>query len=219
MSSIGSVGGFRPPPPKPPSFEKLDSDSNGSLSLDEFKSGAPKGADSAKTEELFKSIDSDDSGSISKDESDAFKSKAEKAQQQLQSFLFGLQSNSTEKTSDSTSNDKDDIFGKVDADSSGSVSKDEFLKAFSADGSNSSSSSGSSDLLSKLFDAIDSDSDGSISKDEQKAFQKAAQDRGPPPPPPSSASFGASQAYGSASQLGSQNWFASNSSSNYSQAA
>lgn len=215
MSSIGSVGGFRPPPPKPPSFETLDSDSNGSVSLDEFKSSAPKDADSAKTEKLFKSIDSDGSGSISKDESDAFQAKAEKAHQQLQSFLFGLQSGGTEKASDgSTDSDDDDSFGKVDTDSSGSVSKDEFLKAFSAEGS-----SGSSGRLSKLFDAIDSNSDSSISKDEQKAFQKAAQerhqDRGPPP---SGASFGASQAYGNAAQLGSQSWLGSNS-NGYSQAA
>lgn len=41
MTSISGVGGFRPPPPKPPSFETLDSDSNSSLSLDEFKAGAP----------------------------------------------------------------------------------------------------------------------------------------------------------------------------------
>ncbi len=207
MSSIGSVGGFRPPSQKPPSFETLDSDSSSSLSLEEFQSGAPKGADSSKTEALFKSIDSDGDGSITKEESDAFQAKAEKAQQQLQSFLFDLQSSQADEASDS---DSDDIFSEIDTDSSGDVSKEEFLKSFSID------SSGSDDMLSKLFDAIDSDSDGTITKDEQKAFQKAAQDRGPPPPPPSGASFNASQAYGSASQLTGQ--FGSSGSA-YSQAA
>jgi Ca2+-binding EF-hand superfamily protein len=213
MSSIGSVGGFRPPTSKPPSFEKLDGDSNGSLSLDEFKSGAPKGADSAKSEELFKSIDTDGSGSLSKEESDAFKSKAETARQQLQSFLFGLQSgDGTQQASDSTGSDEDDVFGQIDADSSGGIDLNEFLKAFSADGSDKTGGSVSNDMLSKLFEALDSNSDGSVGKDEQKAFQKAAQDRGPPP---FGASFGASQAYGSAAQLGGQGWSASG----YSQAA
>jgi Ca2+-binding EF-hand superfamily protein len=210
MSSIGSVGGSRQLPPRPPSFEKLDGDSNGALSLDEFKSGAPKGADRAKSEELFKSIDADSSGSISKEESDAFKAKAEKARQQIQSFLFGLQSDGTQAASDKG----DDIFGQIDADSSGGISADEFIKAFSTSGNGDTDKTGSNDLLNKLFEAIDSDSDGSISKDEQKAFQKAAQDRGPPSP----ASFGASQAYGNSSLLARQN-AAGGSPFTYSQAA
>jgi len=214
MSSIGSIGGgFRPPPPKPPSFDQVDSNSDGSISLDELKSSAPKGADSSKTEELFKSMDADGSGSVSKEEQEAFQAKADKARQQLGSFLFDLQSAGQSTASTSTQDDSDDIFGQVDADSSGGISKDEFQSAFSAVGADSS------DMLSKLFDAIDSDSDGSISQDEQSAFQKSMQDRGPPPPPPGSMSAmsGASQAYGSASQLGSQPWFSQ--SNGYSQAA
>ena len=78
MSSISGVsGGFRPPPPKPPSFESVDTDSSGGLSIEEFKAGAPKGADSGKSEELFKAIDSDSNGSVTKEEQDAFKAKAD----------------------------------------------------------------------------------------------------------------------------------------------
>lgn len=178
MSSIGSVGGFRPPPPKPPSFDTLDSDSSGSLSLDEFQSGAPKGADSAKSEALFKAIDSDSDGSVTKAESDAFKAKAEKAGQQLQSFLFGLQSGQTSSASDSTTSDDTDIFSQIDANSDGSIAKDEFTQAFSMGTSDSTSA------LGDLFDAIDSNSDGSISKDETKALQDTLKAAGPPPPPP-----------------------------------
>ncbi|CAN7295869.1 EF-hand domain-containing protein [Bosea sp. LjRoot9] len=178
MSSIGSVGGFRPPPPKPPSFDTLDGDSSGSLSLDEFQSGAPKGTDTAKSEALFKAIDSDSDGSVTKAESDAFKAKAEKAGQQLQSFLFGLQSGQTSSASDSTTSDETDIFSQIDANSDGSIAKDEFTQAFSMGTSDSTSA------LGDLFDAIDSDSDGSISKDEQTAFQDTLKAAGPPPPPP-----------------------------------
>ncbi len=211
MSSISGVsGGFRPPPPKPPSFESVDTDSSGGLSIEEFKAGAPKGADSSKSEELFKAIDSDSNGSVTKDEQDAFKTKAEQAQQQLQSFLFGLQSGGQSESSSGESEEESDIFAQLDANSDGSVAKDEFLSAFS------SGTSSSSDLLSKLFDAIDSSSDGSISKDEQSSFQAALEQRGrpsgpPPGPPPSSAS----QAYGSTYQLGAAN----TSGTTYSQAA
>lgn len=213
MSGISGVGGFRPPPPKPPSFEKTDANSDGSLSLDEFKSGAPKGADASKIEEMFKSIDSDSDGAISKAESETFKAEAKKAEQQLQSFLFGLQSNQT-GVSGTESESEDDIFAQLDADSDGSIAKEEFLKAISSDGTTAAGDDASSDLLGKLFDAIDSDSDGALSKEETEAFQQAMERRPPPPPPP--ASFAASQAYGSASQL----WGSSSETgSGYSQAA
>ncbi|MFC5506051.1 MULTISPECIES: EF-hand domain-containing protein [Hyphomicrobiales] len=211
MSSISGVsGGFRPPPPKPPSFESVDTDSSGGLSIEEFKAGAPKGADSSKSEELFKAIDSDSNGSVTKEEQDAFKAKVEQAQQQLQSFLFGLQAGGQSQSSSGESEEETDIFAQLDANSDGSVAKDEFLSAFS------SGTSSSSDLLSKLFDAIDTSADGSMSKDEQSAFQAALEQRsrpsGPPPgPPPNSAS----QAYGSTYQLGAANA----SGTTYSQAA
>lgn len=196
MSSISGVsGGFRPPPPKPPSFETLDSDASGALSLEEFRAGAPKGTDSAKSEELFKAIDSDGDGSVTKEEQDAFKAEAEKAQQQLQSFLFGLQASGTGESEEET-----DIFAQLDANSDGSVAKDEFLSAFS------SGTSSSSDLLSKLFDAIDTSADSSISEDEQNSFQAALEQRGRPPgPPPGPPPSSASQAYGSTYQLGAAN--------------
>lgn len=211
MSSISGVsGGFRPPPPKPPSFESVDTDSSGGLSIDEFKAAAPKGADTSKSEELFKAIDSDSNGSVTKEEQDAFKSKVEQAQQQLQSFLFGLQAGEQSQNSSGESEEETDIFAQLDANSDGSVAKDEFLSTFS------SGTSSSSDLLSKLFDAINTSADGSISKDEQSAFQAALEQRsrpsGPPPgPPPNSAS----QAYGSTYQLGAANA----SGTTYSQAA
>jgi Ca2+-binding EF-hand superfamily protein len=197
MSNISGVGGFRPPPPKPPSFDTIDSNSDGALSLDEFKSGAPKGADSAKIEERFKKLDADGDGSISKAESEEAKSQADKAEQLLQSFLLTLQPSQpakTEKASDSE--DEDDPFAQIDANSDGSISSDEFKNALS------SGRSSSDDLLSKLFDAIDSDHDGSVTKDETKAFQANQERRGPPPPPPPNLALSASQAYGSAYGLG-----------------
>ncbi|TJZ68631.1 EF-hand domain-containing protein [Chitiniphilus eburneus] len=47
---------------------KLDEDEDGALSLDEFKVGAPKGTDEAKSAELFQRVDSNGDGSLSADE-------------------------------------------------------------------------------------------------------------------------------------------------------
>ena len=71
MSSISSIGGGARPHHKPPSFEQIDNNSDGGISLDEFESAAPKGADSSKSEELFKKIDADGDGRISKAEAQA----------------------------------------------------------------------------------------------------------------------------------------------------
>lgn len=49
-------------------FKKLDSDGNGSISLDEFKASPRGQKDPAKAEEGFKRIDTDGSGGISPEE-------------------------------------------------------------------------------------------------------------------------------------------------------
>ncbi len=209
MTSISGAGGFRPPPPgKPPGFEKLDGNGDGALSLDEFKAGAPKNVDSARSEALFKKIDADGDGSVTKAESEEFHAKLEKADNQLQSFLIGLQSAPAGTKEAEEEEDGEDLFVSLDADSDGSLAREEFLKAISPD------DSASSELLNKLFDAIDTDKDGQVSKEETEAFQTAVQRRGPPPPPPLPA-FGASEAYGSTSQLGAR----ASAGSTYSQAA
>lgn len=209
MTGISGAGGFRPSPPgKPPGFEKLDGNGDGALSLDEFKAGASKNVDSARSEGLFKKIDGDGDGSVTKAESEEFHTKLEKADHQLQSFLLGLQSAVSGTKDGEVKEDGEDLFASFDADSDGSLAREEFLKAISPDGS------ASSELLNKLFDAIDTDKDGQVSKEETEAFQTAVQRRGPPPPPPLPA-FGASEAYGSTSQLGAR----ASAGSTYSQAA
>ena len=213
MTSIGGVGGFRPPPPgKPPSFDKLDGNADGALSLDEFAAGAPKGADSKKTERLFKAMDTDQDGSVSKAESDAFKAKAEKADQQMQALLLMLQSETANTKADAKDGDDKNYFAKFDSNSDGSVAKEEFLKAVAPDGD------GSNGLLSRLFAAMDADKDGKISKEEMADFKKQMEERAshrPPPPPPPAEISGASEAYGQTYQLGAK----ASAGTTYSQAA
>lgn len=205
MSSISNIGGGSRPHHKPPSFDQIDGNGDGGLSLEEFKSAAPKGADSSKSEELFKKIDSDGDGSISKAESDAFKDKARKADDLLQSFLFSLQAGVTQKAQTASDSDADkdskSAFDTIDSDANGGIGKDEFSAAFKDSRLNS-------DQLNKLFSALDGNGDGSVSQDEVKAFQssmKQAGSRHHRPPPPPEAFQNASQAYGSASQLSASN--------------
>lgn len=49
-------------------FKKLDTNTDGSISLDEFKAGPLGQKDPAKAEEVFKKIDADSSGGISLEE-------------------------------------------------------------------------------------------------------------------------------------------------------
>lgn len=212
MTSISGVGGFRPPPPgKPPSFEKLDGNSDGALSLDEFKAGAPKGADSTKSEELFKKIDADGDGSITKAESEEFRAKREEAQQQVQSFLLNLQSLLSGTQNNEDGEDGESLFAKLDGNSDGSVAKDEFLNAISPDGD------GANGLINRLFAAMDADKSGEISEQELADFQKKLEERASnrPPPPPPAAANGVSAAYGQIFQLGAQ----TSAGATYSQAA
>ena len=52
-------------------FKKLDSNNDGSISLDEFKAGPIGKKDAAKAEEIFKKKDKDGDGKLSKEEATA----------------------------------------------------------------------------------------------------------------------------------------------------
>lgn len=58
------------------SFETLDANKDGKITLDEFKAGAPKDAPAEKVEAKFKKIDANADGSVTKDEMDAAHQKA-----------------------------------------------------------------------------------------------------------------------------------------------
>ncbi|MBI4922335.1 MAG: EF-hand domain-containing protein [Devosia nanyangense] len=161
---------------QPPSFNSLDSDSSGAITLEELKSNAPDGASDSKSaaraEKLFKAMDADGSGSVSSDEKDAFDAKVRDQQQGMQ-FMTQLMAGGMQPPSN------DDIFAATDKDGSGSVSLDEFSQGDAAEKL-------STDQLSKLFSIVDSDSDGAISKTESAAFLdtlKTATEgqMGPPP--------------------------------------
>lgn len=141
---------------KPPSFDKLDGDSSGSISLDELIAAAPKGASEtqakSRAQQLLKAMDSDGSGDISSTEKNAFDSKMADQRQSLQFMTQQL-----------SSQQKSDIFSETDTDGSGGVSLEEFSAG-------ADSSKIGSDGLKSLFAMIDTDGDGSVNETESSDF-------------------------------------------------
>lgn len=180
MSTIGGVGGFSAaqyarPTFTPPKFTDLDSNGDESLTLDELKAGAPKGASGTeadkRAEALFSAMDGDGDGSVTSAEKDAFDTKM--AERFSGSAFMAQQAQGPSLA---------DIFAETDTDGSGGVSLDEF---------GAEASEASTEMVQKLFDLIDGDGDGSISETESSDFFTQLQDEltaqgGPPPggPPP-----------------------------------
>src|ERR1700754_1915930 len=86
MMSISGIGGSsyaQRPAFQPPSFQQLDTNDDGSLTLDELTSGVPGGASKTsdkRAQALFKAMDSDGNGSVSADEKSAFDQKVQDRQ-------------------------------------------------------------------------------------------------------------------------------------------
>ena len=144
---------------KPPSFASLDSNGDDSLTLDELKVNAPKGASSAKAnsgaEALFAAMDADGSGSVTSSEKDVFD---KKMADQRQSMAFMTQ----QLAEPSNAN----IFAATDTDGDGAVTIAEL-------GADEGASAISKESLQKLFDMIDGNGDGSISETESSDFLDA----------------------------------------------
>ena len=171
-------------------FQKADSNGDSGLSIDEFQNAGknmPIGmndTDGSKAKELFGKIDSDQDGSLSKDEMSSF---GDKMSSQMQSAMINIQSmlgggggSSFDPLKELMGgSSKDDMFGQIDSDADGSISKDEFSafgdkmkEQFSSLRGNGSSdafsqalsayrqgsNSTSSDLTQKLLDMLSSGS-------------------------------------------------------------
>ncbi len=166
-------------------FQKTDADSNGLLSLDEFKAGAPKGASSGANapslEDVFSKIDSNSDGSVSQDELTADVASRGGGQPPAG------------RLSGQTSFDLTKLFESTDTDSNGSLSLDEFKAG---------APKGASDIEA-LFGEADVDGDEALSEDELSA---AVAKKGPPPGPPPGG--GAPPSGGAESSSASAEWLA-----------
>jgi Ca2+-binding EF-hand superfamily protein len=145
---------------RPPSFNTLDQNADGALTLDELIAGAPGGATDAKAskraEALFKAMDQDGDGSVTSTEKDSFDSKMA-AQRQSMQFMTQMMAGGQRPI------DNNSLFDQTDTDGNGSVSLAEL-------GDDAGAKAIGSDGLQKLFAMIDADGDGAISKTESSDF-------------------------------------------------
>lgn len=91
--------------------------------------------------------------------------------------ISGLAGYATQRMSQSETHGKDDLFDKIDKDTDGGISQEEFgafLQKMAED-------SGTTYDVEELFSTYDADGDGLLSQDELDTFMK---ENAPPPPPP-----------------------------------
>lgn len=165
-------------------FQKADTNTDGSLTLDEFtatgsekSAGSASTTDKAKAEKLFKSIDANGDDKVSGDELGSFFTKLSSS---TQSSLLQIQQ---QGGADHAS----DFLSRADTDEDGGLNLDEFTAA--------GPKGASADKSKEIFGEIDADGDGTVTKDELTAFDQS-RDAGksgearhmPPPPPPSDSS-------------------------------
>lgn len=180
MSGLSSVGGSSPIGGRsfqPPSFEKLDSNSDNGITLDELKSNTPGGIQTAKSnaraEDLFGKMDGDGDGVVTSSEKDGFDAKMK---DRMSSLQFAAQLGGQPDLSSVAS----DIISALDTDGDEDISIEELSDSSSVEGLDE-------DEIAELFEALDTDGSGSVSSDETEGFLQANKPDGPPPgkgPPP-----------------------------------
>ena len=162
-------------------FKKADANRDNALSLEEFTTAGKKvpggkgGIDEARAKELFSKMDGNADGAASKDEVSAFQqqliTQMQTAMTQLQESLAtsGRGGRDEIKGKHGHRPPLSDLFGKIDSDSDGAISKSEFAEFGKSMGVPESGT----DKASKLFDTIDKNGDGALSKDEVALFDSS----------------------------------------------
>jgi len=202
VSSLGSASSFAVM--RQQLFQKTDADSSGSLSLEEFKAGAPQGAEGASAtkasstapslEDIFSQMDTDGDGSVTQAEFDSFKPpKPDGSTASLLSMsgesgsaLIELLSQLLEEVSASSGAaagqppSAAEMFAQTDTDGNGSLSLDEF-KAGAPEGADTADSASGASSLDDLFAEMDQDGDGEVTSDEFAAAAPPPPMGGPPP--------------------------------------
>jgi len=158
-------------------FNRIDTNSDGKVTKDEFTSGHPKDVSESQASALFDKLDKKKTGSLS--ESDLANTGPPPNIGGLDTNTLAslLQGQQQDQSSDNGGQDDhfSDLFAKIDSDGSGSVSKKEFV---------SSRPKGvSEDQASSLYDKIDSTGSDALTADQLKTGLEANSPVGGSPPP------------------------------------
>lgn len=159
-------------------FSKIDANSDGAVTKEEFIAARPKNVSDTKASELFAKIDTQNSGSINQDQ---FKNEMELikpdksvhsssnmlASAALNAIMQLVQQNNS---SDSASSKQDEMFTKIDANSDGNISKDEFVNARPHEVTQ--------EMAERLWGKLDTENKGSLSKEEFQTAMKVNDPKG-----------------------------------------
>ncbi len=166
-------------------FARMDSDSSGTVSKDEFVSARPKEVSETDAASLYDKIDASGTNALTQDQLDAGMEanrpegglSSSLSSDTLSSLLDLLSSTDEEDKGPPPSGERkssSEVFDSMDTDQDGTVSLEEFMAA--------RPKNVSEDQAKEFFASIDTENTGSITKSQ---FEEAAPPGPPPGPPPS----------------------------------
>jgi Ca2+-binding EF-hand superfamily protein len=167
-------------------MSRLDTDGDGSISQAEFSAGRPQGASQADATARFAQIDTDGNGSLSASElATAF---TQFTAQTAGALLMAQGTQGGDSSASGTGTGAvggceggggrsramaDQLFGQLDSNSDGSVSKSELEAAFqSVASANGTDATAATQQADDLFSKLDTDGDGSVSQSEVEQAMK-----------------------------------------------
>ena len=150
-------------------FNRLDSNSDGKLTKDEFVAGRPKDVSESQASALYSSIDSDNAGSISEEQFDASMPSGGSVGSMTSMLSSDAMAVLMAMSPQGGNLSASDIYAEMDADGDGSVTEAEFVAARPADISEEDATA--------LYATIDTEGTGSIT---EAQFAESMPD-GPPP--------------------------------------
>ena len=158
------------------------------------QSSSSSSSSSSSLSDLFASIDTNGDGSISKSElataldnqDGGLTNSVMGSQTDSASLVSLLQDAAQLDSATGTTASMDQLFGKIDTNGDGSISKSELETFASTVETQSGSTASGSDTsaVDQLFAAIDTNGDGSISESELETFASQAESAMSAPPPP-----------------------------------
>lgn len=192
MTSIGASGSSSYQRPSLEQlFSKLDTNSDSKVSQDEFVAGRPDEVSESQAAALFGKIDGTGSGAVSLSDfttgMEQVRPDGQMSALDSDTLMALLQQISEEEDNSTTTRSQADrfseLFQKLDTNSDGSVTKDEFVAGRPDDVSESDASA--------LFDKLDTEQTGALDEQSFKEAMLANGPKGPPPaggPPPANTS-------------------------------
>lgn len=158
-------------------FSKIDANSDGAVTKEEFIAARPKNVSETNASELFAKIDTKNAGSVTEDQ---FNTGMAQNRPQKNSSSANMLSGPTASTimllvqqigaADNAASKQDDMFAKIDANSDGKVSKEEFV--------NARPENATQEKAESLWAKLDTQNTNSLSKDEFETAMKANAPKG-----------------------------------------